>query len=95
MSYFQICVNFRILGKNGDDWKKREYTKPKSESWNPPTLSKALPNSTKPNALEDLSQVSPISPRRDHSNDVWYFFRVTSPSENNNAQARSHLVQAN
>jgi len=44
-----LCVNFRILGKNGDDWAKGEYTKLKRESWNAPELTKARPNSLKPN----------------------------------------------
>ena len=37
MIYSQIYVNFIILGKNGDDWAKVEYTKLKKESWNAPT----------------------------------------------------------
>jgi len=50
MIYSQICVNFRILGKNEDDWVKGEYTKLKIERWNTPTLTKVRPNSLKPNA---------------------------------------------
>jgi len=45
--YSQICVNFRIVGKNGDDWAKKEYTKLRRESWNASTLNKAHPNSPK------------------------------------------------
>ena len=48
--YFQICVNFIILEKNGDDWEKGEYTKLKRESWNAPTLTIARPNIPKPDA---------------------------------------------
>jgi len=32
MIYYQLCVNFKILGQNGDDWEKGEYTKLKRES---------------------------------------------------------------
>ena len=39
--YSQIYVNFRILGKDGDNWAKEEYTKLKRESWNASTLTKA------------------------------------------------------
>jgi len=38
--YSQICVNFKILGKNGDNWAKEKYTKLKRESWNTSTLIK-------------------------------------------------------
>ena len=31
MFYSQICVNFMILWKNGDDWAKEEYTKLKGK----------------------------------------------------------------
>jgi len=40
MIHSQICVNFIILGKNGDNWAKEEYTKLKKEGWNTPTLTK-------------------------------------------------------
>jgi len=39
--YSQICVNFRIPGKKGDNWEKGKYTKLKRESWNASTLTKA------------------------------------------------------
>jgi len=32
MIYSQIDVNFRILGKNGHNWEKGEYTKLKKGS---------------------------------------------------------------
>ena len=38
--YSQICVNFKIRGKNGDNWTKGKYTKLKRESWNASTLAK-------------------------------------------------------
>jgi len=72
MIYSQICVNFKILGKNGDERATGEYTKLKRESWNAQTLTQADPNSPKIEAPEDLSQR--ISPNRDHSNDVGPFF---------------------
>jgi len=48
--YSQFFVNFRILGKNGDDWAKGENTKLKWGSLNAPTLTKARPNSSKQDA---------------------------------------------
>ena len=42
--YSQICVNFKILGKNGDDWAKIKYTKIKRECWNALALTKAHPS---------------------------------------------------
>ena len=48
MIYFQICVNFRILGNNGDNWAKGKYIKLKRESWNASTLTKASPIPKKP-----------------------------------------------
>jgi len=41
MIYSQICVNFKIIGKNGDNWVEEEYTKLKREGWNTPTC---IPN---------------------------------------------------
>jgi len=38
--YSQICVNFKFIGKNGDNWAKGKYTKLKRESWNTSTLTK-------------------------------------------------------
>jgi len=63
-----------ILGKNGDDWAEGKYIKPTRESWNASTFTQARPNSPKPDVLEDLAQANSISPRRDRSNDVGYFF---------------------
>jgi len=39
--YSQICIIFKVLGKNGDIWTKGKYTKLKRESWNASTLTKA------------------------------------------------------
>jgi len=49
MIYSQICVNFRILGKNGDNMAKgKKYTKLKRESWNTSTLTKVAQIRKKP-----------------------------------------------
>jgi len=48
MIYSQICANIRILGKNGNDWTKGEYTELKKETWNSPALTKVRLNSPKP-----------------------------------------------
>jgi len=72
--YSQICVNFKILGKNGNEMAKEEYTKLKGESWNALALTQARPNSPKPKAPRDHVQVSPISPRRDNFCDIGPLF---------------------
>jgi len=46
MIYSQICVNFKILGNNRDNWAKGEYTKLKMENWNIPASPK-LPQTPK------------------------------------------------
>jgi len=70
-----ICVNFRILGKNEDDWAKEEYTKLKRESWNAPSTHQSSPKTHLSQTLpKDLAQTSSISPKRDCSSDVRAFF---------------------
>jgi len=44
MIYSQICVYFKILGRNGDERAKGEYTELKRESWNAPTFTQARPS---------------------------------------------------
>jgi len=62
MIYFPICVNFKILGKNGDNWAKEEYTKLKREGWNTPTLTKAAQTCKRVIAPPgELAQASHIS----------------------------------
>jgi len=95
MIYSQICVNFRILGKKGDDWAKREYTKLKRESRNAPVLTKARLNSPKLDTPRGSRshKLNTAQARLLHKR--WAFFRATRTGEPNNAQARSHLAQAN
>jgi len=62
MIYFQIFVNFRFLGKNGDNWAKGKYTKLKRESCNASTLTKVAQTCKKAKMSPvDLTQASSIS----------------------------------
>jgi len=84
MIYSQICVNSKILGKNENDWAKGEYKKLKRGSWNAPVLTKARPNSPKPDV--------PRGSRPSEITSVTLgLFHVTRPGEPNNTQAISHL----
>jgi len=51
-----------ILGRNGDDWAKGQYTKLKRESWNAPTLIKARLNLLKPD-ITSGTRSSEIAPK--------------------------------
>jgi len=55
MIYYKICVNFRILGKNGDNWAKGKYSKLKRETWNASTLIKAAQSRKRPRCHQWIS----------------------------------------
>ena len=91
MIYFQIFVNFRILGKNGDNYAKGKYTKLKRESWNASTLTKAAQIRKKSRFHQWISFKRIKSRLSEITLEKLGLFPFYSPNEPVSVQARSHL----